>query len=454
MIANTDTIAATATPPGRGGVGIVRISGPHVKDIAVKILKQLPPPRYASYQAFHAADKTVIDSGIALYFPGPNSYTGEDVLELQAHGGPIILDMLLQYIITLGARLAKPGEFTERAFLNDKLDLAQAEAVADLINATSIQAAQSAQRSLQGDFSQQIHTLVAELIHLRMYVEAAIDFPEEEIDFLSDGRVATELQKIIEKLQHLLKQANQGALLRDGITVVIAGRPNAGKSSLLNQLSGQESAIVTEIPGTTRDLLREHIQIDGLPLHIIDTAGLRDTEDQVEQEGIRRAWREIKQADHILLMIDALENQQINLKDLWPELINQKIPAEKITLVRNKIDLLKETAAELITPEYTVVSLSAKSGEGVNLLREHLKKCVGYRGTTESTFIARRRHIDALQKAENNLLMGQLQLLQYKAGELLAQELYSAQQALNEITGEFRNDDLLGKIFSSFCIGK
>ncbi len=449
-----DTIAAPATPPGRGGVGIIRISGPLVKNIAQTILKQLPAPRYASYQAFYATDNSIIDCGIALYFPAPNSYTGEDVLELQAHGGPIILDMLLQRAIALGARLAQPGEFTERAFLNDKLDLAQAEAVADLINATSRQAAQSAQRSLQGEFSQQVHQLVTALIHLRMYVEAAIDFPEEEIDFLSDGKVSRELQTIIQDLQELVKQANQGALLREGITVVIAGRPNAGKSSLLNQLSGQETAIVTEIPGTTRDILREQIQIDGLPLHIIDTAGLRPTEDQIEQEGIRRAWREIEHADHILLVMDATQNNNLDLKDLWPELSEKKISAEKITVVRNKIDLLQENPKEIATEDCTIISLSAKVGQGIDLLREHLKKCVGYRSTTESTFTARRRHLEALHQAENYLLEGQQELLKNNAGELLAQQLYLAQQALNEITGEFRSDDLLGKIFSSFCIGK
>lgn len=450
MTFNTqETIVAQATPPGKGGVGIIRISGPEVPTIAKALCNSIPKPRHAAVKTFYDENGIVIDQGILLYFPAPHSFTGEDVLELHGHGGLIVLDSLLQRILSLGARLARPGEFSERAFLNDKLDLAQAEAIADLIDASSQQAARSAIRSLQGDFSRQIKQLVEELIHLRMYVEAAIDFPEEEVDFLSDGKITKELNLILDKLSQVKNTAYQGALLREGMTVVIAGKPNAGKSSLLNKLSGQESAIVTEIPGTTRDILREQIHIDGLPLHIIDTAGLRLTADPVEKEGIRRAWNEINHADRILLLIDATETESRQI----PEEFFQNAKREKITIIRNKIDLVQE-APQLQQGHPITINLSAKTGAGINLLREHLKQSMGFQVSAEGSFIARRRHLDALEKAQQFLLNGKNQFENNRAGELLAEELLQAQKALSEITGEFRADDLLGRIFASFCIGK
>lgn len=449
-----DTIAAIATPSGRGGVGIIRVSGKRVLEIAKILLQKTPKPRYATYAAFLDADNSVIDQGLALYFPVPHSFTGEDVLELHGHGGQIILDCLLKRILSLGARIAKPGEFSERAFLNNKIDLAQAEAIADLIDASSEQAAKSAVQSLQGEFSKQVNQLVQALIHLRMYVEAAIDFPEEEIDFLSDGKVLGQLQNILQQLSAVQSAAKQGALLRDGMTVVIAGKPNAGKSSLLNQLSGQETAIVTDIPGTTRDVLRQHIQIDGLPLHIVDTAGLRESQDIVEQEGIRRAWQEISKADRILLVIDAVAHSNIDINEYWPDFVEQSTLLEKLTVIRNKIDLTNETLEINDEDKYTTINLSAKTGQGLDLLRQHLKTSMGFENTTEGQFIARRRHLDAIAKANQHVLIGQQQLQNYRAGEILAEELLQAQNALAEITGEFRADDLLGKIFSSFCIGK
>ncbi|MFA7554920.1 MAG: tRNA uridine-5-carboxymethylaminomethyl(34) synthesis GTPase MnmE [Spongiibacteraceae bacterium] len=453
---NIDTIAAIATPPGRGGVGIIRISGPNTQAIANTITETILKPRYAHYGPFfeqQGDNKQALDHGIALFFPGPNSFTGEDVLELQAHGGPVLLDCLLKEVNRLGARLARPGEFSERAFLNNKIDLTQAEAIADLINSASEQAARNASRSLQGEFSQKIAQLVNSVIQLRIYVEAAIDFPEEEIDFLADGKVSADLHTIIEQLQHVFNQAKQGALLQEGMTVVIAGKPNAGKSSLLNALSGRESAIVTEIAGTTRDVLREHIQIDGMPLHIIDTAGLRESSDIVEQEGVRRAWLEIEKADRILLVVDSTTSQETNPNALWPDFAHKLPHQHNITVIHNKCDL-SEQSATLQDGEPTVIKLSAKSNEGIELLRQHLKACMGFSGTAEGGFIARRRHLDALEQAEHALKAGQQQLLNFGAGELLAEDLRQCQNCLNEITGEFTSDDLLGKIFSSFCIGK
>jgi tRNA modification GTPase len=450
-----DTIAAQATPSGRGGVGIVRVSGPKSKDIAHAILHTLPSPRFAHYSSFFDEKENSIDVGIAIYFPAPNSFTGEDVIEFQGHGGPLVIDSLLQRILTLGARLAKPGEFSERAFLNDKMDLTQAEAIADLINAASNQAVKAAMRSLQGEFSKAVHHLVESIIQLRKYVEASIDFPEEEVDFLSDGKVKTALDKIIDELNHVKDVTQQGVLLHDGMTVVIAGKPNAGKSSLLNCLSGRESAIVTDIPGTTRDVLREQIHIDGIPLHIIDTAGLRQSGDHIEQEGIRRAWQEISKADRVLLVLDAEETTFEKTKAVYKEFLNQLPEALPLTVVRNKIDLLKKEKGSCKEEEgVTILSLSAKTGEGISLLREHLKKCVGYDASLEGTFIARRRHLDALSRAHTLLLNGKKQLETHAAGELLAEDLHHAQKALGEITGEYHSDDLLGEIFSSFCIGK
>lgn len=452
---NTDTIAAIATATGRGGVGIVRISGPKAGLVAEQLLKQKLQPRFAHYCPFHNNSGDILDQGIALFFPGPNSFTGEDVLELQGHGGPVILDLLLREITQLGVRLARPGEFSERAFLNDKLDLAQAEAIADLIDATNEQAARNALHSLQGAFSIRIHELVEALISLRIYVEASIDFPEEEIDFLTDGKVASDLATIEQKLSQVFKEAKQGVLVRDGMRVVIAGRPNAGKSSLLNALSGRESAIVTSIEGTTRDVLREHIHIDGMPLHIIDTAGLRDSPDEVERIGIQRAWQEIQQADRVLLLVDSGSTQELEANKIWPEFIEKLEDPSKLTLVRNKTDLSGE-AVGLTSLENgsSYIGISAATGAGMDDLKQHLKDIMGFSNSGEGGFTARRRHLDALERAQSFLALGKAQLHGYAAGELLAEDLRQAQNALSEITGEFTPDDLLGRIFSSFCIGK
>ena len=450
-----ETIAAVATAQGRGGVGIVRVSGPLAATLALAVCQRPLQPRYAQYGPFYGDSDQVIDEGLALYFPGPNSFTGEDVLELQGHGGPVVLDLLLRRCLELGARQARPGEFSERAFLNDKLDLAQAEAIADLIEASSEQAARNALRSLQGEFSRRVHGLSERLINLRIYVEAAIDFPEEEIDFLADGHVLNLLQGVRGDLQQVLREAGQGALLRDGMTVVIAGRPNAGKSSLLNALAGREAAIVTEIAGTTRDVLREHIHIDGMPLHVVDTAGLRDTEDQVEKIGVERALKAIAEADRILLVVDATAPEAADPFALWPEFLDLRPDPAKVTLIRNKADLTGEPVSlEVSADGHVTISLSARSCAGLDLLREHLKACMGYEQTAESSFSARRRHLEALRQASTCLEHGHAQLTLAGAGELLAEDLRMAQQALGEITGAFSSDDLLGRIFSSFCIGK
>ncbi|HDV5708816.1 TPA: tRNA uridine-5-carboxymethylaminomethyl(34) synthesis GTPase MnmE [Legionella pneumophila] len=443
-----DTIVAIATPPGRGGVGIVRISGPNAYAIALCLNgNKALQPRLATFCSLYKGNNEVLDQGLVLYFKGPHSFTGEDVIEIQAHGSPVVLDLLIKESIAAGARLARPGEFSERAFLNDKIDLIQAEAIADLIQASSDTAARMALKSLQGDFSKKINQLNEELIYLRMYVEAAIDFPEEEIDFLNDGNVSQLLQRIIGRLEEIRSQANQGVLLREGLSLVIAGRPNAGKSTLINNLAGRDVAIVTEIAGTTRDIMREHILLDDIPLHIIDTAGLRDSDDLVEKEGIRRAWQELKRADCVLLVVDINNPDQQNslLNELRLTLPN-KIP---IITVYNKIDTTKLTAK---CDEHTVY-LSAKTGEGLDELKKVIKQVVGYQ-PTEGQFLARRRHLQALDEAKALLLTGQSQLTNHKAGELLAEDLRLAHQTLCEITGEFTSDDLLGKIFSSFCIGK
>ncbi|MDB2330228.1 tRNA uridine-5-carboxymethylaminomethyl(34) synthesis GTPase MnmE [Alteromonas sp.] len=456
---STETITAQATAPGRGGVGIVRVSGPHAKDIATALVPTSLTPRMATYTPFVDAENLVIDQGIALFFKGPNSFTGEDVLELQGHGGQVVMDMLIDAVLATGkARLANPGEFSEQAFLNDKLDLAQAEAIADLIDASSQQAARSALRSLQGEFSKQIQTLSEQIIHLRIYVEAAIDFPEEEIDFLSDGKVSGDLTTIIESLNTVREHAKQGSLLREGMQVVIAGRPNAGKSSLLNALAGRESAIVTDIAGTTRDVLKEHIHIDGMPLHIIDTAGLRESPDKVEQIGIERAWQAISEADHVLFVIDSTTTDVIDPYLIWPEFMARLPQGIPVTVVRNKADLstltVGQSKVDTEQGDISVINLSAKHGDGVETLKSHLAQTMGFDTTTEGQFIARRRHIDALEKAFEFVTTGEQQLHDAMAGELLAEELRLAHQSLCEITGEFTSDDLLGKIFSSFCIGK
>jgi tRNA modification GTPase len=446
---DTDTIAALATPPGRGGVGIIRVSGPGSRDIAEAVLGRLPEPRRAEYLPFHGEGGEPLDEGIALWFAAPHSFTGEDVLELQAHGGPVVLDLLLQRVVSLGARLAAPGEFSQRAFLNDKLDLAQAEAIADLIDASSEQAARSALRSLQGAFSNRIHALVEQLIHLRMYVESAIDFPEEEIDFLSDTRIGEDMVSIRSDLEAILQEAQQGSLLREGMRVVIVGRPNAGKSSLLNALAGRQTAIVTDIPGTTRDVLREQIHIDGMPLHIIDTAGLREGADEVERIGIRRAWEEIEQADRILLVVDdrqGVGDEERGILGQLPQRIG-------VTVVRNKVDLTAAAAGEEAHGDSHIIRISAMTGAGLDLLVGHLKGCMGFQSAGEGNFMARRRHLEALSRAAGFVAQADRQLA-LGAGELVAEELRQAQQALSEITGEFTSDDLLGRIFTSFCIGK
>lgn len=444
-----DTIAAIATPPGRGGVGIVRVSGKGVSAIAESILGALPEQRHAHLARFLDASGQAIDEGLALYFKAPASFTGEDVLELQGHGGPVVMDLLLQRTIQLGARLAAPGEFSRRAYLNDKLDLAQAEAVADLIDSQTGAAARSAMRSLTGEFSAQIQLLVAEITQLRMYVEAAIDFPEEEIDFLADNHIANELTALIKRVDRLLKRARTGRLLRDGLTLVIAGLPNAGKSSLMNALTGQDSAIVTHLPGTTRDVLREQVELDGLPLHIVDTAGLREANDEVEREGVRRARDEIARADHALWVFDGETDPR------GSGLSAAGLPAGlPVTRVRNKADLAAIPIGLVEHPGYTEIVLSAKTGQGIDVLREHLKSLVSFEGAGEGDFSARRRHLDAISRAKDLILAGQKALSEGQAGELLAEDLRQAQMALSEITGEFSADDLLGKIFSSFCIGK
>lgn len=455
-----DTIVAAATPPGRGGVGIVRVSGPMVCEIADQILHRQKSgplqPRYAHYAQFIDEQNHLIDEGIALYFPKPNSFTGEDVLELQGHGGPVVIDQLVRRVAQLGARMARPGEFSERAFLNDKLDLAQAEAIADLIDSSSEQAAKSALNSLKGIFSSKVKNLVESLIHLRMYVEAAIDFPEEEIDFLADEHVKSQLENLIAEFQHVIAEAKQGVILRDGMTVVLAGKPNAGKSSILNALAGEDRAIVTSIAGTTRDVLREHIHIDGMPVHIIDTAGLRDSPDEVEQEGIRRAYQAIESADQVLLISDISNDADAkdSISEIETDAFEQHRSNKKITLVENKIDLI-EQAPEIIESEQgTRVRISAKQGVGIELLRQHLKQVMGYKQSAESQFSARRRHLDALDRGYDFVLQGKAQLEGMGAGELMAEDLRQAQQCLGEITGEFTPDDLLGRIFSSFCIGK
>jgi len=440
-----DTIAAIATASGRSGVGVIRVSGDLVKNIMSAMLGEQLKPRYATFKRFKDSQQQTLDEGIALYFAAPRSFTGEDVLELQGHGGRVVLDLLLQELLKLGARLALPGEFSQRAFLNNKIDLAQAESIADLIHASSEQAARSALRSLQGEFSKKINVLLQQLIHLRMMVEAAIDFPEEEIDFLAEQHVADRCQQLLHQVQNTIEAAKQGVLLRDGMTVVIAGKPNAGKSSLLNCLAKRDSAIVTDVAGTTRDVLREMIQLDGLPLHIVDTAGLRLTDDVVEQEGIRRAHQEIEKADMVLLITDARENE-IDLS-----LIPKQVPC---TVVRNKIDLINLQPQVECIENKTTISISAKQSQGIDLLENHLKQFMGYQQNSENTLIARRRHLSALQRTQQHLQLGLEQITVNRAGELLAEELRHAQQVLSEITGEFTTDDLLGEIFSSFCIGK
>ena len=444
-----DTIVAAATPPGIGGIGIVRISGPDVPAITKSLIGSLPPARVATLGDFHDANGEAIDSGLALYFPEPGSFTGEPVLELHGHGGPLVMGLLIESAVALGARQAEPGEFSKRAFLNDKFDLTQAEAIADLIGSGTSQAARAALRSLSGTFSAAVAALQEQLVKLRMHVEAAIDFPEEEIDFLSDEQLLARIADCDKAFQALLEEARAGRVLRDGYQVIIVGQPNAGKSSLLNLLSGQEAAIVTELAGTTRDILREKIDIDGLLVELIDTAGLRDNPDQIEAEGIRRARKVIKNADAILWIQDASSEEKESLAALGEELPND-VP---LVTVRNKIDLIGLTPG-LANEEAMTINISAKTGAGTDTLRDEIRKLAGHRDLGEGSFTARRRHVDALKKAENHFRSGRKALEESKAGELLAEELRLAQEALGEITGSFTSDDLIGKIFSEFCIGK
>ncbi|CDZ76170.1 tRNA modification GTPase MnmE [Legionella massiliensis] len=443
-----ETIVAIATPPGRGGVGIIRLSGPLAHSIALQLNgNKALTPRLANYGPFYNRQNEIIDKGLIIFFKAPHSFTGEDIVEFQGHGSPFVLDSLLKECTTLGARLARPGEFSERAFLNDKMDLTQAEAIADLIHASSETAARMAVKSLQGEFSKKINEISEKLIYLRLYVEAAIDFPEEEIDFLSDGKVAGMLTGILQALEAIRLNASQGAMMREGLSVVIAGRPNAGKSTLINCLAGRDVAIVTDVAGTTRDVMREHILLDDIPLHVVDTAGLRDSDDLVEKEGIKRAWQEVSRADCLLIISDINSAEtNIELNETIRKALPQSVP---IIQVFNKIDSCN------IGPkiEMNAVYLSAKQGIGIDLLKDKIKKAVGYQ-PAEGQFLARRRHLQALDLAKELLLAGQEQLRGQRAGELLAEDLRLAHQSLCEITGEFSSDDLLGRIFSSFCIGK
>ena len=437
-----DLIAAIATAPGRGGVGVVRVSGADVSALAQAILGRLPAPRHATYSPFLDADGSTLDEGIALYFVAPHSFTGESVLELQGHGGPQVLNLILQRCVELGARLAEPGEFTRRAYLNGKLDLAQAEAVADLIDAQSVAAARSAVRSLSGEFSARITDLVDELIRLRMLVEATLDFPDEEIDFLKQADAFGRLDRLDANLQSVRAAATQGALLREGLTVVLIGQPNVGKSSLLNRLAGYEAAIVTATAGTTRDTVREAVQIAGVPLHIVDTAGLRETDDAVEQMGIARTWSAVEKADVALLLVDAAHGVGAHEAATLA-----RLPAIPRLTIHNKIDV----TGELAHIDGDAIWLSAKTGAGMDLLQHKLLECAGWQAIGEGALMARTRHLQALQRAAAHMQQARAATAQL---ELFAEELRLAQTALSEITGEFSADDLLGEIFSRFCIGK
>jgi tRNA modification GTPase len=454
-----DTIVAQATPPGRGGIAVIRISGPDVRRIAGNLIGHLPEPRYASLTNFNDSAGEPVDSGIALFFPAPNSFTGEDVLELQGHGGVMICDLLIERVLELGARLAEPGEFSRRAFLNDKLDLSQAEAIADLIDSGSRMAARAAGRSLRGEFAAAVMALNQKVTDLRMHVEAAIDFPDEDIDFLADTALVARLADVDAEFTRLREKARQGRLLRDGIHVVLAGRPNAGKSSLLNTLVGYDAAIVTDVPGTTRDLVREYIDLDGLPLHIVDTAGLHDGSEQIEIEGIRRTRRQLAEADHALVIVDAsaepLNDKRGNDNPGGDTAaLLEQLPGDlSHTIVRNKIDLTGEPPGPSASHE-NIINVSALTGAGIDSLRQAIRSSVGFEAEAGGTMTARQRHLDRLREARHYFEAGCEQLRENQAGELMAEELLQAQNSLAEITGEFTSDDLLGKIFGKFCIGK
>ncbi|OUY06414.1 tRNA uridine-5-carboxymethylaminomethyl(34) synthesis GTPase MnmE [Acinetobacter populi] len=452
MLTTTSTIAAIATPPGRGGVGVIRLSGPKAFIIAEALTaKTLPKARMAGFRQFLDESGDVLDEGLVLCFPNPHSFTGEDVVELQGHGGPVIQNTLLARVLQLGATAAKAGEFSMRAFENGKMDLVQAEAIADLIDATSQAAARSAVRSLQGAFSERVNAVLEKLIHLRLHVEAAIDFPEEEIDFLADGKILALLEDVQMAVRNVQQSARQGQLLREGLQVVIAGKPNAGKSSLLNALAGVDRAIVTDIAGTTRDVLHEKISLNGLPITLTDTAGLRDTGDVVEQEGIRRAYKAIEQADLLLFVYDLSQEQQP--LQLAEQFFAEYMDPKRLILIANKCDLTATVAHIDRLQDYQRVVLSAKQNQGIEQLVEVVTQYAGFQ-PEEDTFIARTRHLDAMQRTQNYLSEARIQLVDYHAGELVAESLRLAQNALGEITGDFSADDLLGKIFGSFCIGK
>jgi tRNA modification GTPase len=449
-VGSPDTIAAIASPAGRGAVGVIRVSGPLVPQIATGILGSLPAPRQARLSSFLDAQGRSVDEGLALYFPAPASYTGEHVLELQGHGGALIVDMVLRRLLELGCRMARPGEFSERAFLNGKIDIAQAEAIADLIDAGTTAAARAAVRSLQGEFSAWITELKSRITSLRAYVEAAIDFPDEEIDFLSDKALGERLAAVFAGFESITAAARQGALLREGLHVVIAGKPNAGKSSLLNKLAGDEVAIVTDVPGTTRDVLRQQVHLDGLPLNLVDTAGLRAAVDVAEVEGVRRARNEMARADRVLYVLDTGDGNP----ESWAEELEQLPAGVPVTLIFNKIDLTGSLPQLDETTSPPRVFLSARTGAGLDLLRTHLKATVGYGETESGALAARRRHLDALSRARQHVQNAADTLSSTRAFELFAEDLRLAQHALGEITGEFTSDDLLGEIFGSFCIGK
>lgn len=444
---SAEAIAAIATAPGRGGIGVIRISGDDLGDLPLRLFGKILTPRVATLCGFLGANGEVIDQGIALYFPSPNSYTGQDVLELQGHGGDAVLRRVLARCLELGVRPAEPGEFTRRAYLNDKMDLAQAESVADLIDAATSEAAKTAMRSLRGEFSQAIHQLVDGLTNLRMLVEATLDFPEEEIDFLGESNALNQLASISSQLNKVFRQASQGSLLREGLHIVLIGQPNVGKSSLLNQLAGHEAAIVTPVAGTTRDAIRQHVEIEGVALHFIDTAGLRDTDDEVEVIGIARTWAAIEQANAALLVIDGVRG--VVSEDL--EIIAKLPQGLPLLRIFNKVDLLAQQPRENTAEGVVDIYLSAKTGAGIELLHQHLLRIAGWQTGGEGVFMARARHLSALREAQERLVLaaacdGRV--------EFFAEELRLAQNALSSITGEFTSDDLLGEIFSRFCIGK
>lgn len=452
MVDISETIVAIATPPGRGAIGLVRVSGPLVKNIIMAVLKSTLPPRISTLCKFHDEDSRIIDEGLAVFFQAPASFTGEDVLEIYTHGSRVVLDLLVKNIIRQGARQARPGEFTERAFHNNKLDLVQAEAVAALIDASSEQAARSAMRSLEGEFSRQVDILLKNLIEIRVYVESALDFPDEETDIFSEKKITEKLQQCLVNLESIKAKAKQGAILKEGATAVIIGRPNAGKSTLLNQLAGKEAAIVTEIPGTTRDLVTQDILLDGIPLHIIDTAGLRSSHDKIEQEGMRRALDAAERADIVIVM-----NEYNQTPDEEERKMMENIKRSKhLVVLKNKIDLHNvEPDIRHINEMDIEILLSAKTGKGIDLFVSSLKKFLGVQDLQEDLFMARSRHLDALERV-GRALQHAMENMENKINrvELMAEDLRISQQALGEITGEFASDDLLGEIFSTFCIGK